>query len=69
MCPHFILSDNGAEFKNQLMDNVLKQLGIDCSFSSPYSLQSNGKIEVFYKYLKHLLRDCVKLTQTSGTNT
>ena len=29
MCPHFILSDNGTEFKNQFMDNILKQLGID----------------------------------------
>ena len=34
MCPHFILSDNGTEFKNQLMDNVLKQPGIDCIFSA-----------------------------------
>ena len=33
MCPHFILSDNGREFKNQLMDNVLQQLGIDHIFS------------------------------------
>ena len=29
MCPNLILSDNGTEFKNQLMDNVLQQLGID----------------------------------------
>ena len=28
MCPHFILSDNGTEFKNQLMGNVPQQLGI-----------------------------------------
>ena len=36
MCPHFILADNGAEFKNQLMDNVLQQLGTDCIFAAPY---------------------------------
>ena len=36
MCPHFILSDNRIEFKNQLMDNVHQQLGIDHIFSAPY---------------------------------
>ena len=28
MCPRYILLDNGTEFKNTLMDQVLKQLGI-----------------------------------------
>ena len=37
MCPHFILSDNGAEFKTQLMDNVLQQLGIHQIFFCPIS--------------------------------
>ena len=53
MCPHFILSDNGTEFKKHLMDNVVHQLGIDCILSAPYLPQSNGKLEVFHKYLKH----------------
>ena len=51
MCPHFILSHNGTEFKNQLMDNVLKQLVIDHIFSVPYQPQINGELEVFNKYL------------------
>ena len=34
MCPRFILSDNGMEFKNQLMADVLRQLGINCIFST-----------------------------------
>ena len=42
MCLRYILSDNGIEFKNNLMDQVLKQLGIDRIFSAPYHLQSNG---------------------------
>ena len=46
MFPHFILSDNGTEFKNQLMDKVLQQLGIDCIFSAPYHPESNGKLEI-----------------------
>ena len=29
MCLRYILSDNGTEFKNNLMDQVLKQLGIE----------------------------------------
>ena len=49
MCPQYILSDNGAEFKNWLMDQVLQQLGIDHIFSAPYHPQNNGKFKVFHK--------------------
>ena len=56
MCPRYILSDNGTEFKNNLMDQVLQQLGIDRIFSAPYHPQSNGKLEVFHKYLKPTLK-------------
>ena len=51
MCLCFILSDNGTEFKNQLMDNVLQQLGIDCIFSTPYHTQSNEKLDFSIKTL------------------
>ena len=34
MCPRYILSDNGTEFKNSVMDQVLQQLGIDRVFSA-----------------------------------
>ena len=49
MCPWYILSDNGTEFKNSLMDQALQQLSIDRIFSTPYHPQSNGKLEVFHK--------------------
>ena len=55
MCPWYILSDKGMEFKNNLMDQVL-QLGIDRIFSAPYHPQINGKLEVFHKYLKPTLK-------------
>ena len=42
MCPRYILSDNGTEFKNQLKDQVCQQLGIDPIFSAPYHPQGNG---------------------------
>ena len=56
MCPKYILSDNGTEFKNQLIDKVLQKLSIDHIFSAPYHPQSNGKLEVFHKYLKPTLK-------------
>ena len=65
MCPRYILLDNGTEFKNQLMDQVLKQLGIDRIFSAPYHPQSNGKLEVFHKYLQPTLK---KLCENDPTN-
>ena len=60
MCPRYILLDNGMEFKNHLMDQVLQQLGIECIFSTPYHPQSNGKLEVFHKYLKPTLNKLCK---------
>ena len=56
MCPRFILSDNGTEFKNQIFDEVTKDLGIERIFSAPYHPQSNGKLETFHKFLKPTLK-------------
>ena len=56
MCLGYIMSDNGTEFKNNLMHQVLKQLGIEQIFSAPYHPQSNGKLEVFHQYLKPTLK-------------
>ena len=44
MFPRYILSDNGTEFRNNLMGQVLKQIGIEQIFSAPYHPQSNGKL-------------------------
>ena len=65
MCPQYILSDNGTEFKNSLMDQVLQQLGIDGMFSAPYHPQSDDKLEVFCKYLKPRLK---KLCEKDPSN-
>ena len=56
MCPRYSLLDNGTEFKNTIMGQVLKQLGIERIFSAPYHPQSNSKLEVFHKYLKPALK-------------
>ena len=68
MCPWYIFLDNGTEFKNSLMDQVLQQHGIDRIFSVPYHPQSNGKLEVFHKYLKPTLKNFVKKTLLTGTS-
>ena len=47
------------------MDQVLQQFGIDRIFSVPYHPQSNGKLEVFHKYLKPTLK---KLLEKDPTN-
>ena len=65
MCLRYILSDNSKEFKNSLMDQVLKQLGIERIFSAPYHPQSNGQLEVFQKYLKPTLK---KLCEKDPSN-
>ena len=56
LCPRFILSENGTEFKNQTFDRVTKDLGIERIFSAPYHPQSNGKLETFHKFLKPTLK-------------
>ena len=56
MYPQYILSDNGTEFKNILIDQALQQLGIDRIFTAPYHPQSNGKLQVFHRYLKPTLK-------------
>jgi len=51
-----ILSDNGPEFKNKLMAEYCKRWHIKQRFSSPYHPQTNGKLEVFHRYLKACIR-------------
>ena len=47
------------------MDQVLKQLGIERICSAPYHPHSNGKLEVFHKYLKPTLK---KLCEKDPSN-
>ena len=56
LCPPFILSDNGTEFKNQTFNRVTKDLSIERIFSAPYHPQSNGKLETFHEFLKPTLK-------------
>ena len=50
---HKILTDNGTEFKNALLDKVAEEIGVEHKiYSPPYHPQSNGKIEAFHYFLK-----------------
>ena len=66
MCPRYILSDNGKEFKNHLLDQVLTQLGIGRIFSTP---QSNGNWKFFISTRNQLWRSYVRRTHLTGINT
>ena len=57
MCLWYILSDNGTEFKNSLMDQVLKQLGIHRIFSAPYHPPEQWKTRSFPQVLKTYIEE------------
>lgn len=44
-CPDKILSDNGREFKNEVVKKLCDKLKIEKKFSSPYRPQTNGLVE------------------------
>jgi transposase InsO family protein len=54
-CPLEILSDNGTQFVNQLMDVVAKRFSIRLRRTTPYSHEENGIVERANKeVLRHL---------------
>ena len=59
ICPRYILSDNGMEFRNNLNDQVLQQLGIDRIFSAPYppteQWQAGSFPQIFKTHTKETL--------------
>ena len=48
-----IFSDNGTEFKNRVLEQVTKELGVDYKlYTLPYYPASNSRIEGFHAFLK-----------------
>ena len=48
-----VLTDNGTEFKNKLINEVCEKLGVKHKiYLPPYRPQSNGRIEFFHYFLK-----------------
>ena len=54
--PQKVTSDNGSQFVSELMEQVLKTLGIKHIRASPYHAQANGVCENFNKSLKTMLK-------------
>ena len=51
-----MLSNNGAEFKNKMFEQISKELGLEYKLSTPpYHPASNGRIEGFHAFLKACL--------------
>ena len=48
-----MLSDNGTEFKNKMLEQISKELGLEYKlYTPPYHPSSNGRIEGFHAFLK-----------------
>ncbi|CAF3680819.1 unnamed protein product [Rotaria sordida] len=45
--PKCVLTDNGTHFTSNMMEHLLKRLGITHLYSTPYHPQTNGQIERF----------------------
>ena len=62
--PKIIQTDNGTEYKNNIINNLLTSNNIEHIFSSPRHPQTNGVVEVVHKevrknilYNRHLIKD------------
>ena len=53
--PEEIGSDNGREFKNNLIENYLKENNIKFIHGAPYNRHSQGVVERFHQTIKDLI--------------
>jgi transposase InsO family protein len=60
-----IRSDNGTEFKNSQIEEFLEEEGIKHEFSSPYTPQQNGVVEMKNKTLLDMARTMLDEYKTS----
>jgi transposase InsO family protein len=51
--PELVKIDNGKEFKNRAVERFLVDLGIEASFSRPFTPEQKPHIERFFKTLSH----------------
>lgn len=63
--PEVIISDNGTEFCNSDVADILKKYGIKHQRSTIYHPQSNGRIERYHRSLKSILK---KFIISSGSS-
>ena len=63
-CPRTIISDQGTEYCNALLDIVNKELGISRMHTSSYHPQSNGKTERFHRVMNEMIQKQISESQT-----
>ncbi len=56
MTPRVLLSDNGTEFKNQILQNICTQFNIQQTFISTHHPTSNGLVERTNRKILQVLR-------------
>lgn len=54
-CPRLIISDQGTEYCNAVIDTVTAELGIARIHTSSYHACSNGKVERFHKVMNEMI--------------
>ncbi len=54
-CPQVLISDQGTEFCNSVIDALTKNLNIHKIRTTPYHPQTNGKVERFHRLLNDVL--------------
>ena len=62
--PNIFITDNGLEFKNKLIMDHFKEIGVSVHHTTPYHPQSNGMIERYHRTLKSMFK---KLTNSRGS--
>ncbi len=66
--PSVILSDNGTEFKNKVLEAICRQYGIKQTFTTTYHPASNGLVERTNRKILEILRHAVDTTQEAWQN-
>jgi hypothetical protein len=63
--PLRIISDNGTEFSNELMQELGLLLGLKQTFITAYNSKSNGKVENLHKTVQRMIRSFIENFKTS----
>jgi transposase InsO family protein len=63
--PQAIVTDHGSHFRNFMMSELTKKLGLRHDNSTPYYPQANGQVEAINKVLITMLRRMIGIHKTS----
>ena len=63
--PNKLLSDNGTQFKSELMKDVASVMNIRLSFTPPYHPQGNGNVERLNRTFTTMVKKYVNESQTN----